>query len=72
MFLMLELKHKFNYSEFIKLYLYSILKNNIHTISNEIINKMEFFINNYNKLNDKNIILYNLYYLFKTGDVSLN
>ena len=68
-FLMLELKHKFNYSEFIKLYLYSILKNNIHTISNEIINKMEFFINNYNKLNDKNIILYNLYYLFKTGDV---
>jgi len=48
------------------------LKNNIHTISNEIINKMEFFINNYNKLNDKNIILYNLYYLFKTGDVSLN
>ena len=71
-FLMLELKHKFNYSEFIKLYLYSILKNNIHTISNEIINKMEFFINNYNKLNDKNIILYNLYYLFKTGDVSLN
>lgn len=71
-FLMLELKHKFNYSEFIKLYLYSILKNNIHTISNEIINKMEFFINNYNKLNDKNIILYNLYYLFKTGGVSLN
>ena len=71
-FLMLELKHKFNYSEFIKLYLYSILKNNIHTISNDIINKMEFFINNYNKLNDKNIILYNLYYLFKTGDVSLN
>jgi DNA polymerase III delta prime subunit len=71
-FLMLELKHKFNYSEFIKLYLYSILKNNIHTISNEIINKMEFFINNYSKLNDKHIILYNLYYLFKTGDVSLN
>ena len=71
-FLMLELKHKFNYSEFIKLYLYSILKNNIHTISNEIINKMEFFINNYNKLNDKNIILYNLYYLFKNSDVSLN
>lgn len=69
---MLELKHKFNYSEFIKLYLYSILKNNIDTISNEIIHKMEFFINNYNKLNDKNIVLYNLYYLFKTCDVSLN
>jgi replication factor C subunit 3/5 len=65
-FLTLELKHKFNYSEFIKKYLYSILNNNIHILSNDVINKMEFFINNYNKLNDKNIILYNLYYLFKT------
>ena len=62
---MLELKHKFNYIEFIKIYLYSILKNNIDTINNDVINKMEFFINNYNKLYDKNIILYNLYYLFK-------
>ena len=65
-FLTLELKHKFNYSEFIKKYLYSILNNNIHILGNDVINKMEFFINNYNKLNDKNIILYNLYYLFKT------
>ena len=64
-FLALELKHKFNYSEFIKIYLYTLLKNNIHTIDNKVINNMEFFINNYNKLNDKNIILYNLYYLFK-------
>ena len=64
-FLALELKHKFNYSEFIKIYLYTLLKNNIHNIDNKVINNMEFFINNYNKLNDKNIILYNLYYLFK-------
>jgi DNA polymerase III delta prime subunit len=67
-FLSLELKHKFNYSEFIKLYLHSILKNNICTIDNKVINKMEFFINNYNKLYDKNIIIYNLYYLFKNDD----
>jgi hypothetical protein len=66
--LSLELKHKFNYSEFIKLYLHSILKNNICNIDNKLINKMEFFINNYNKLYDKNIILYNLYYLFKSDD----
>jgi DNA polymerase III delta prime subunit len=64
-FLALELKHKFNYIEFIKKYLYSILKNNIQNLSNITINRMEFFINNYNKLYDKNIILYNLYHLFK-------
>jgi hypothetical protein len=44
------------------------LKNNICNIDNKLINKMEFFINNYNKLYDKNIILYNLYYLFKSDD----
>jgi DNA polymerase III delta prime subunit len=64
-FLALELKHKFNYIEFIKKYLYSILKNNIQNLSNITINRMEFFINNYNKLYDKHIILYNLYHLFK-------
>jgi hypothetical protein len=65
LFLSLELKHKFNYIEFIKMYLYSILKNNINNLNNDVINKMEFYINNYSKLCDKNIILYNLYHLFK-------
>ena len=64
-FLSLEIKHKFNYIEFIKMYLYSILKNNINDLNNNVINKMEFYINNYSKLCDKNIILYNLYHLFK-------
>ena len=65
LFLSLELKHKFNYIEFIKNYLYSVLKNNISNLNNDVINNMEFYINNYNKLCDKNIVLYNLYHLFK-------
>jgi replication factor C subunit 3/5 len=60
-FMLLEKKYKFNYNEFIKMYIYNILKNNIHTIADDKINCLEFFAYNYNKLNDKNIILYNLY-----------
>ena len=59
----MEKKYKFNYIEFIKMYIYNILRNNIHTINDDKINCLEFFVYNYNKLNDKNIILYNLYNL---------
>jgi hypothetical protein len=64
-FITMEKKYKFNYIEFIKMYIYNILKNNIHTISDDKINSLEFYVYNYNKLNDKNIILYNLYNLIK-------
>ena len=64
-FLIMEKKYKFNYIEFIKMYIYNILKNNIHIIDDNKINCLEFFVYNYNKLNDKNIILYNLYNILK-------
>lgn len=64
-FIKLEKKYKFNYNEFIKMYIYNILKNNIHNINDTKINCLEFFVHNYNKLSDKNIILYNLYNLMK-------
>ena len=64
-FLIMEKKYKFNYIEFIKMYIYNILKNNIHIIANDKINCLEFFVYNYSKLDDKNIILYNLYNLIK-------
>ena len=60
-FITMEKKYKFNYIEFIKMYIYNILKNNIHIINDDKINCLEFFVYNYYKLNDKNIILYNLY-----------
>ena len=65
-FIKLEKKYKFNYNEFIKMYIYNSLKNNIHIIDSTKINCLEFFVHNYNKLNDKNIILYNLYTLIKS------
>jgi hypothetical protein len=64
-FIRIEKKYKFNYNEFIKMYIYNILKNNIHNINDTKINCLEFFVHNYNKLSDKNIILYNLYNLIK-------
>jgi replication factor C subunit 3/5 len=64
-FIKIEKKYKFNYNEFIKMYIYNILKNNIQSINDEKINCIEFFVHNYNKLSDKNIILYNLYNLIK-------
>jgi replication factor C subunit 3/5 len=65
-FIVLEKKYKFNYNEFIKMYIFNILKNNIHIIDDDKINCLEFFVYNYNKLSDKNIILYNLYNLLKS------
>lgn len=65
-FLKIEKKYNFNYSEFIKMYIYNLLKNNIHIIDSTKINCLEFFVHNYNKLNDKNIILYNLYTIIKS------
>jgi len=64
-FIRIEKKYKFNYNEFIKMYIYNILKNNIYSINDTKINCLEFFVHNYNKLSDKNIILYNLYNLIK-------
>jgi replication factor C subunit 3/5 len=64
-FTKLEKIYKFNYNEFIKMYIYNILKNNIYNINDTKINCLEFFVHNYNKLNDKNVILYNLYNLIK-------
>ena len=64
-FIKIEKKYKFNYNEFIKMYIYNILKNNIQSINDTKINCLEFFVHNYNKLNDKNVILYNLYNLIK-------
>ena len=64
-FTKLEKIYKFNYNEFIKIYIYNILKNNIYNINDTKINCLEFFVHNYNKLNDKNVILYNLYNLIK-------
>jgi replication factor C subunit 3/5 len=64
-FIRIEKKYKFNYNEFIKMYIYNILKNNIYSINDNKINSLEFFVHNYNKLSDKNIILYNLYNLIK-------
>jgi len=64
-FIKLEKKYKFNYNEFIKMYIYNILKNNIYNINDTKINCLEFFVHNYNKLSDKNIVLYNLYNLIK-------
>jgi replication factor C subunit 3/5 len=64
-FIKLEKKYKFNYNEFIKMYIYNILKNNICSINDTKINCLEFFVHNYNKLSDKNVILYNLYNLIK-------
>jgi len=64
-FIRIEKKYKFNYNEFIKMYIYNILKNNIQNINDNKINSLEFFVHNYNKLSDKNIILYNLYNLIK-------
>lgn len=64
-FIKLEKKYKFNYNEFIKMYIYNILKNNIYNINDTKINCLEFFVHNYNKLSDKNIVLYNLYNLLK-------
>jgi replication factor C subunit 3/5 len=64
-FIKLEKIYKFNYNEFIKMYIYNILKNNIYNINDTKINCLEFFVHNYNKLNDKNVILYNLYNLIK-------
>ena len=63
-FLSLEKKYHFNYIEFIKKYVYYVIKNNIPTINNNKINNLEFFIHNYNKFDDKNMILYNLYSLY--------
>ena len=39
--------------------------NNIYNINDTKINCLEFFVHNYNKLSDKNVILYNLYNLIK-------
>ena len=64
-FLKIEKKYKFNYNEFIKIYIYNILKTNIHSINSTKIDCLEFFVHNYNKLNDKNTVLYNLYNLIK-------
>jgi len=64
-FIAMEKKYKFNYIEFIKMYIFNILKINIHNISDTKINCIEFFVYNYNKLSDKNIIMYNLYNLIK-------
>jgi replication factor C subunit 3/5 len=64
-FIAMEKKYKFNYIEFIKMYIFYILKSNIHNISDTKINCIEFFVYNYNKLSDKNIIMYNLYNLIK-------
>jgi DNA polymerase III delta prime subunit len=64
-FIAMEKKYKFNYIEFIKMYIFNILKSNIHNISDTKINCIEFFVYNYNKLSDKNIIMYNLYNLIK-------
>jgi len=64
-FIAMEKKYKFNYIEFIKMYIFNILKNNIHNISDTKINCIEFFVYNYYKLSDKNIIMYNLYNLIK-------
>ena len=64
-FIAMEKKYKFNYIEFIKMYIFNILKNNIHNICDEKINCIEFFVYNYNKLSDKNIIILNLYNLIK-------
>jgi len=64
-FIAMEKKYKFNYIEFIKIYIFNILKNNIHNISDTKINCIEFFVYNYYKLSDKNIIMYNLYNLIK-------
>jgi replication factor C subunit 3/5 len=64
-FIAMEKKYKFNYIEFIKMYIFNILKNNIHNICDEKINCIEFFVYNYNKLSDKNIIMLNLYNLIK-------
>ena len=64
-FTKLEKIYKFNYNEFIKMYIYNILKNNIYNINDTKINCLEFFVHNYNKLSDKNIVLYNLYNLIK-------
>ena len=64
-FIKLEKKYKFNYNEFIKMYIYNILKNNIYSINDTKINCLEFFVHNYNKLSDKNVILYNLYNIIK-------
>jgi len=64
-FIKLEKKYKFNYNEFIKMYIYNILKNNICSIIDTKINCLEFFVHNYNKLSDKNVILYNLYNIMK-------
>jgi replication factor C subunit 3/5 len=64
-FIKLEKKYKFNYNEFIKMYIYNILKNYIYNINDTKINCLEFFVHNYNKLSDKNIVLYNLYNLIK-------
>ena len=65
-FIKIEKKYNLNYNEFIKIYIYNLLKNNIHIIDSTKINCLEFFVHNYNKLNDKNIILYNLYTLIKS------
>ena len=64
-FLKIEKKYKFNYNEFIKTYIYNILKTNIHCINSTKMDCLEFFVHNYNKLNDKNTVLYNLYNLIK-------
>ena len=64
-FLKIEKKYKFNYNEFIKIYIYNILKTNIHSINSTKMDCLEFFVHNYNKLNDKNTVLYNLYNLIK-------
>ena len=64
-FLKIEKKYKFNYNEFIKTYIYNILKTNIHSINSTKMDCLEFFVHNYNKLNDKNTVLYNLYNLIK-------
>jgi replication factor C subunit 3/5 len=64
-FIKIEKKYKFNYNEFIKMYIYNILKNYIYSISDTTINCLEFFVHNYNKMSDKNIILYNLYNIIK-------
>lgn len=62
-FLILEKKFNFNYCEFIKKYIYYILSNNINIIKNNTIKNLEFFIHNFNKINNKNLIIYNLYSL---------
>jgi DNA polymerase III delta prime subunit len=62
-FLILEKKYNFSYYEFIKKYIYYILTNNINIIKNNTIKNLEFFIHNFNKINNKNLIIYNLYSL---------